>query len=98
MQAMRPSKPTLARLIVAGEFRYSTSSMVALGRIWSMCRRSKTQAIMETARQTAEIMVVRRRAVIVGISALALRKSFQVPAFENQDCAAQRHRGIEHGI
>src|ERR1700688_933463 len=72
--------------------------MVALGRMRSMCRSSKTQALIDTARHVAEMTVVRRLAVIAVLSALAPAKSFQVPALENQNRAAQGHRRIEHGI
>src|ERR1017187_6561085 len=98
MQAIMPSKPRLARFTIFGELMYRASSRGAWGRIWSMWRSSRMQATIETARHPAAMTVVRCGAVISRNSGLEPAKSFQVPALEDQDCAAQGHHRIEHGI
>src|SRR5579859_527892 len=55
-------------------------------------------ASIETTSPSAANMVVRLRAVIGHGSASEFRQSFQVPALENQNRPAQRHRRIEQCI
>src|ERR1035437_6950248 len=60
------------------------------------------QATIETARHAAAVTLVRPRELIFEDSSpnfcLRSAASFQIPAFEDQDCAAQGHRGIEQGV
>src|SRR3954467_57828 len=98
MQAIRPLKPRLARRTIPGEFTYKASSMVARGRISSMRCSRTTLAAMLTVRQATDTAVVRCREVIEAGSRLGCAKSFQVPALEDKNRAAERHRGIKQGI
>ena len=59
-------------------------------------------ATIETARHAAAVTLVRPRVLIFEDSSpnfcLRSAASFQIPAFEDQDCAAKGHRGIEQGV
>src|SRR3954451_9225918 len=98
MQAIRPSKPRLARFTILGELMYRTSSMLARGRISSTRCSSRMLAAMEMMRVAAANAVVRRRDLTRGASGLESAESFQVPALKDQNGTAQRHCSVKERI
>src|SRR6266566_5133656 len=98
MQAIRPSKPRLARFTIFGELTYRASSMVSRGRTSSIRCSSRTLAAMETMRQAAATRVVRCCELMGAFSELSSAGSFQVPALENENRTTQDHRRIEQRI
>ena len=68
------------------------------GLISSMWRSKTADAAIDTTRQLVATIVVRRREVIRHVSGVQIALSFQVPAFEDQNCAAESHCRVRKSV